>query len=143
MVAHGVEVEAHLVHGLDRRLVVEQRRQQRAGADQVAGRDGQGVGVLLAQRAQLVGEVDGAARGDGRTAGNLRDETAATGGGLEVAVEVVDAKQLDGDVLRWLGRLCRRNRDCERGERGERKPEDARSAARMRDLHSVFPLVRS
>ena len=40
-----------------------------------------------------------------------------------------------------FGRLCRRNRDCERGERGERKPEDARSTARVRDLHSVFPLV--
>ena len=46
-------------------------------------------------------------------------------------MEVVDAQQLDRNVLRWLGRLCRRDRDR---ERGERKSEDASSAARMRNL---------
>ena len=39
VVADAVEVEAEQVQRLDRRLVVEQRREERRGADEVAGRD--------------------------------------------------------------------------------------------------------
>ena len=46
VVADGVDVEADRVHRLDGRLVVEQRRQQRARADQVARTDGDRVRVL-------------------------------------------------------------------------------------------------
>ena len=43
VVADGGDVEAELVHRLDGRLVVERGGEQRRGADDVAGRDGQGV----------------------------------------------------------------------------------------------------
>ena len=81
VVAHGVEVEPDLVHGLDRRLVVEQRRQQRAGADQVAGRRRSACWGSR-WRACAAGWRGRPRRPRGRrTAGDLRDATAVPVGG--------------------------------------------------------------
>ena len=63
VVADRVEVEPDLVHRLDRRLVVEERRQQRAGADEVAGRDHERVRVAAAEHPDVRGQELGAARG--------------------------------------------------------------------------------
>ena len=53
VVADGRDVQAERVHRLDRRLVVEERREQRARADEVAGADE--VRLVVARlRAQLV-----------------------------------------------------------------------------------------
>ena len=62
VVADRIEVEAHEVECLDRRLVVEQRRQQRTAADQVSGRHQYRVGVEGAQSRKLRREVGGAPR---------------------------------------------------------------------------------
>ena len=105
VVADGREVEPEQVHGLDRGLVVVERRQQRAAADQVARGDGQRVAVLALELAQVAAEDRGAARGDrrgSRPAGRGRGPDAARGRGLQVAVEVVDRQQLDLDVLRLV-----------------------------------------
>ena len=67
VVPHGVEVEPDLVHRLDRRLVVEERRQERRGPDQVAGRDHQRVrGSSGRLAAEVRGQVLGAAGGNAR-----------------------------------------------------------------------------
>jgi len=49
VIADGCDLKPHHRERLDRRLVVEHRRQQRAGADQVAGRNKHRVGVALAE----------------------------------------------------------------------------------------------
>ena len=54
-------VETDGVHELDRRLVVEQTRQERAAADQVAGADDVRVEILRPERLQMSGEVLGSA----------------------------------------------------------------------------------
>ena len=90
MVAHRADVDAHRVEGLDRGLVVEEAGDQRAGADVVAGADDQRVAVLLAQVVDVRGQVLGAA-GRGAHAARQRDRARRR----EVAVEVVDAQQLD------------------------------------------------
>ena len=100
VVAHRVEVEPDAVHRLDRRLVVEERRQQRRGADQVAGRDDQRVAVLALLLAQVRGQELRPARGHRRGAGRRRDR--AGRGRLEMAVEVVQAEQLDLHVARLV-----------------------------------------
>ena len=66
VVADAVVVEAHDVEGLDRRLVVEQRRQQRRRADQVTGRHEDRVRVGRLEVRDVGGEVLGAT---GRHAG--------------------------------------------------------------------------
>ncbi len=62
VVAHGGDVEAERVERLDGRLVVEGGRQQRRGADHVAGGDGDGVGVadagLLEVRREVLDAAD-------------------------------------------------------------------------------------
>ncbi len=100
MVADGGDVEVQLVHGLDGRLVVEQPGEQRAGADHVAGRGGDGVGVALAGRPQGLREVLGTARRHGLLAAVRLELLDRAGGALrrfEVAVEVVEGEQLDVD----------------------------------------------
>ena len=117
VVAHGVEIEAHPVHRLDRRLVVEQRGHERAGADEVARRDGERVArALPAQRADRRGEVLSAAGGDGRGAGLLGDRARRVR--LEVAVEVVDGQDLAGRALPTL-------RVCGRGKREQQHRQEA------------------
>jgi hypothetical protein len=89
VVADRVDVEAELVHRLDRRLVVEERRQQRARPDEVAGGDDdRAPRVARLERLDVRGQVlDPAGR-------RPVDEAAR---GLEVAVEVVDPDDLHVD----------------------------------------------
>jgi len=61
VVADRADVDAHRVEGLDGGLVVEEPRDQRAGADVVAGADDERVAVLRAQRVDVRGEVLGPA----------------------------------------------------------------------------------
>ncbi len=83
MVPDGVEVDADAVHGLDRGLVLEQRRGQRAGADHVAGRD---------HRMQRVGGLELLDAG-----GKARHARIAGGAftAFDIAVEVVEGDELD------------------------------------------------
>ena len=60
VVSDRVQVEPDHVHGLDRRLVMEQARQQRARSDEVAGGYDDGVSVRLLQGANVCGQVLGA-----------------------------------------------------------------------------------
>jgi hypothetical protein len=59
VVADGRDLEPHHREGFDRGLVVKQRREQRARADQIAGRDKDGVlrlcAKLLDQRRHVLG----------------------------------------------------------------------------------------
>ena len=100
------DVEPDLVHGLDRRLVVVERRDQRAGADQVAGGDDAASCAAPLELAHVAGEDRGAAGGRvGSCGGGGRrriDADAAGRGGLEVPVEVVEGQQLDLHVLGLL-----------------------------------------
>jgi hypothetical protein len=102
VVADGRDVELDGVERFDGRLVVEERRDQRRRADEVARRDGQAVGLLRAQGSEVPGEVGHAA---GRRA---VDRAAGAGGRLEVAVEVVDRQQLQVDDLALDLRLALR-----------------------------------
>ena len=65
VIADGGNIQAHHRQRLDRRLVMEHRRQKRAGADQVAGRDEDRVLVSLAKLAHQRRHMFGAAGGDG------------------------------------------------------------------------------
>ena len=125
VVTHGRDLEAGLVERVDRRHVLLDEGLEGRGADQVAGRREHGVGVLGPQRLHRTGQRRGAGLG-----------TAL--GRQQAAVEVVDAQELDGDVLVLGRRLGGRYRD---GQHGERQPENARSTARTRGLHSIFPPV--
>ena len=83
VIADGIEVEADAVHGLDGRLVMEQRRQQRARADQVARRHHR------VQRVRGPQAVD-----DGGQARHAR----IAAGGFEIAVEIVEGDQLHREL---------------------------------------------
>ena len=103
VVADGGDLEAHGGEGFDAGLIVEQRRQQRARADQVAG--GHEYAVLLV-RAQLLDErrhVLGPAGGDGDLLGLVLwvgdGDTARRR--PEVAVKIVDGQDRDDHVRRW------------------------------------------
>ena len=65
VVADADDVEADRVHRLDRRLVVEERRDERARADQVACADRDRVRVRRPQPLDVRGEVGDAARRHG------------------------------------------------------------------------------
>ena len=105
VVADGVEVEPDLVHRLDRGLVVKERREQRRCADQVPGGHNESVLVLGFLEAQVRGQILGATRGHARRGRVQRDRPGR--GGLEVPVKVVEAEQLNLDLL-GLGRGERR-----------------------------------
>ena len=108
VVADRVEVEPEQVHGLDRGLVVVERRHERARADQVARRD-QSASCACRARARARScrgsrrrrrAGSSARRGGWRGLHGRRVEADAAGRGrLEVAVEVVEGQQLDLDVL--------------------------------------------
>ena len=103
VVADRGDLEAHLGEGFDGRLVVEQRRQQRARADQVAGGDKDAVLLLGAQLLDERRHVLGPAGRDGDLLGpvlRVRDGDAAERR-PEVAVEVIDGEDRDGDVGSW------------------------------------------
>jgi hypothetical protein len=90
VVAHGADVDAHRVERLDRGLVVEEAGDQRAGADVVAGADDEGVGIRGAPLVDVAGQVVDATDGCAGAVGQREQP-----GRGEVAVEVVDAQQLD------------------------------------------------
>ena len=66
VVADGIEIESDLIHCFDGRLVVEQARQQGAGADQVTGRHDDRVAVRLLECLHVRRQVLGAAGERGR-----------------------------------------------------------------------------
>ena len=126
VVADRADVEADRVQRLDRRLVVEERRQQRAGADEVAGGHDQRVAVAALERADVRREVLGAAGGHAHLGGAQPAGDRPRRVRLEVAVEVVDPEQLDLDLVRQpLALLLLRLRGRSRHEGGhEREYQD-------------------
>jgi hypothetical protein len=102
VVADGVEFDADVVQGFDRGLVVEQRRDQRRGADEVTGTDHHVQRVGCFEFGHFGGHELGATHGRTlrRGDGGVDTEGARR---LQVAVEVVEADQLDGEGHR-LGR---------------------------------------
>jgi hypothetical protein len=84
VVASGVQLETKQAGCLDGRLVMEQCRDQRAGADEVADGDDDRVAGRGRRTAQVGGEVLGAARAA------VRAERA-----VDVAVEIVDGEDTE------------------------------------------------
>ncbi len=108
MVADCVELEAETIHRLDGAFVVEQRRDQRARADHVTGRDHHVVRVLRLELRDVLREhVD--------TTGGRRGGEGS--GRLQVAVKVIERDHLDGGGRRL------------RGASGERKGREQRDHA--------------
>ncbi len=63
VIAHGVEVEAEAIHGLDGAFVMKQRGHQRARADHVASRHHDGRRILLLELLHVSGHrIDAASR---------------------------------------------------------------------------------
>ena len=91
---------------LDRRLVVEHRRQERARADQVAGGDEDRVLVPLAQLLDQRRHVLGAAGGDHHLLGSVLGivDADAARRRTEIAVEIVDRENAQLDGRGGLGR---------------------------------------
>jgi len=121
VVAHRRDVEAEVVHRLDGRLVVEGRRQERRGADDVPGGHREGVRMTFTSLLQVSGQVldpsgvDGV-RGDGERAVRVLHLSVAVGDDdlprgparrLEVSVEVVERQELDVHGRPVAGRLGR------------------------------------
>ena len=107
VIADRGNVQAHHRQRLDRRLVMEHRRQERAGADQVAGRDEDRVPVSLAKLADQRRHVLGAAGRDGdllRLVLGIGNRDPAREG-AQVAVKIVDRENAQID---WRGRLGER-----------------------------------
>jgi len=125
VIADGGDLEPHHRQRFDGGLIVKQRRQQRAGADQVAGRDEDRVACALAQFFDQRRHVLGAA-------GLHRDLFGLVGGigdpdparrRLQVAVEIVDGEdsQIDGRRLRSGARRLKRNHHHD----GWQQPDEA------------------
>jgi len=104
MVAYCVEVESEQVHALNGGLIVKQRRHQRTGANQVTGRDHDGIGIIGPQPGHPPGQQINPAHRHPRFAA----------GGLQVAMEIVEGQDLDFNF-----RQSRR--------RGQRKRQHQRS----------------
>jgi len=115
VVADAVEVQAQQVHRLDGRLVVEQRRDQRARAKDVAGRDDQRVRVRGLRRRHIARHLVDAARRHRRRV-DVRAERARRD---EIAVEVVEGDQLDRRDLARVGDGRERGKGQRCGERLE------------------------
>ena len=124
VVADGSQRQSHHRQRLDRRLVVEHRRQKGAGADQVAGRDEDRVAVPVAKLPDQRRHVFGAARGNGDLLGFVfgvaNDDSA--GKGAQVAVKIVDRENAQ---IHWrcsLGTGWRAERDHDRqGKNGTKE----------------------
>jgi hypothetical protein len=141
VVAHGVQVEADRVHCLDRRLVVEQAGQQRAGSDDIARRDHDRVLVGLLERAHMGGEVLGPAGVDGA------DPATRAGWRLDVAVEVVQRQDLDFDLRSVLDdrrrRRLRLGRDVVRrhGRKGDQRCRGDADQNTMLSHVTTLPMI--
>ena len=99
VIADGSHREPHLVERFDGGLVVEHRRQKRAGADQVAGGDEDRVLVSLAQLPDRRRHVLGAAGLDRDLVGlvgGIVDPDAARRR-LQISVEIVDGQNAQFD----------------------------------------------
>ena len=121
VVADGGDLQPHQRERLDGGLVVEHRRQQRAGADQVAGGDEDRVLVAFAQLLDQRRHVLGPAGRDGDLLGlvlGVGDGDAARRR-PEIAVEIVDREDAQIDGICGL-RLARRG---EGHRQRERTPE--------------------
>ena len=143
VVADRVEVEADEVHRLDRRFVVEQRRQQRTGTDQVTCRHHRRVALLI-ERPDVARQVLRAARRDGvgvrrrvgaRVPRRRVDDEAKR---LEGAVEVVDGDDLDIDGSRTATRR-RTGAGCGSYQRHRHGSRDAHSRHASADVHGCPP----
>jgi hypothetical protein len=113
VVADGGDLKPHHRQRLDGRLVMEHCRQQRACADQVASGDEDGVRMPLAYLAHQGGHGFRAAGCDCdllRRVGGISDPYAA-GGGLQIAVEIVDRENPQFDRTCALGKGGRRGAD--------------------------------
>ena len=102
VVAHGRDFQAHQVQRFDRRLVVQHRRQQRRGTDEVTRGDEHRVRVLCALLRHQCGHLLGATCRQARARLHHRQ---AVGGRLEVAVKVVDGQ--DAHLQRRARGWCR------------------------------------
>jgi len=145
VVAHGVELHADAVERLHRRLVEEQGRDERRGADEVARTHHHVVGVLRLQPLHVGGQVFGAAHG--RALRRRHDGVHAVGAGrLQVAVVVVEADDLDADrrlaavaMVVFMGRFAvlgggKVGREPASGQGGGQRAGQRKSAERHGDV---------
>jgi hypothetical protein len=102
VVAHGGQVQPHQAQRFDGGLVMEQGREQRAGAHQVARGHHDHVRRLRLERLHRAGQVLGTARGQRNArARNARVADAeAAGRWLQVPVEIVEGQDLQRDHRR-------------------------------------------
>jgi hypothetical protein len=120
VVAHGVHVEAEDVHRLDRRLVLEERRHERARADEVAAGDRERRPRVRRAQAVEVGVEVRPRRPRASRAVGQRDRAAR----FEVAVEVVEREELDVELLAAaLGGGGARKGEADCGGADCRRPE--------------------
>jgi hypothetical protein len=123
VVAHRAGRQTHQIERFNRRLVAEQRREQRAGADQVTRGNEDVVRVLAPQVGHRGGEVFGAAGGYVdrlRRVCRVLDPDAARGG-QQVAVKIVDRQHLHGHrrgPARRRRRAAGKEGGCEGGQCG-------------------------
>ena len=120
VVADGVEVKPEAVHRLDGRLVVKQRRYQRAGADQVPRGDDQRVLVGRLKTTKVRREKLRAPGGHARSR-IRRDLDRPRRRRLQMTMKVVQPKQLNLHRARCGGR-----RDGKRDKHGQRKDGQAK-----------------
>src|SRR6058998_3244236 len=81
MIADRADLQAHGVHRFDGRLVVEERRDERRRADQIACGNDNRIRVLPNGPLQVCGEILGA------SGGRVADDTVRARGWLQVAVK--------------------------------------------------------
>ncbi len=134
VVADAVVVEAHQVHRLDRRLVVEDGRDQGSGTDEVTGGHEHRVRVRGSQVAYVARQVFGTAR--------WRGADAAAGahrvGRPELTVEVVQGQHLDLGVAcpRIIWSRWPRRSPCHRGQGGHARHSEGCDCSQLPALHT-------
>ena len=119
VIADGGKREPHHRQRLDGRLVMEHRREKRAGADQVAGRHEDGIAVPFAELPDQRRQVLGAAGRDDdllRPVLGIGDPYAARRR-VKIAVEIVDRENSQIDGISGLGLARRGEGHCQRERR--------------------------
>ena len=124
VIADGGNIQPHHRQRLDGRLVMEHRRQERAGADQIAGGDEDRVLVPVAELLDQRRHMLGAAGGDDDLfglVGGIGDPDAARRR-AQIAVKIVDREdaQIDGRRFGRARRGRKRQRERERKDRTKR-----------------------